>query len=177
MKEFKAKLFSRAGLVTLRQAYDAMRELKARLFSRVGSVTLQQVCCELAGLAEESEQCLGGAAECVVFESLPLELRVKSLGTRLYELLLPRAPVLAAAGTESVAAGDAEEQGPGGSCERFVSMLPESCKEISKRACPLGLVPKLLPYGAVSPDARFIGTCFWMWLCIVDGERPSPFAF
>ena len=155
------------------QFHDAMRELKAKLFSRAESVALRQVCCELADLADEPPHYPSGTAGHAVFERLPLALRVKSLGARRYELLLPRPPMRAAVGIGSVFAGDAEEQGPGGSCERFVSMLPASCREISRRACPLGLVPKLLPYGAVSSDARFIGTCFWMWLCIVDGKRPS----
>ena len=48
---------------------------------------------------------------------------------------------------------------------------------VALMGAPSAYQDEVLPYGAVSPGARFIGTCFWMWLCIVDGERPSPFAF
>jgi hypothetical protein len=157
--------------------HHAMRDLKVKLFSCTDSATLRQVCCELADLPEEPSSCASGTADSAVFKRLPLALRVKTLRTRQYELLLPRVPKHAAAGIESVAAGDAEEQGSGGSCERFVGMLPASCRDISRRACSLGLVPRLLPYGAVSTNARFVGSCFWMWLCIVDGRWWCPFPF
>jgi hypothetical protein len=106
-----------------------------------------------------------------LFEPCKLQLEIKLLNNTRFELVLPPGmnSAVASAGS-SVTAGDTEEQGSGGTCDQFIGMLPESCREISQKASPLGLVPKLLPYGTISSEARYVGSCFWIWLCIVDGK-------
>ncbi|CUS14158.1 unnamed protein product [Tuber aestivum] len=135
--------------------------------------SLQKICYSLVNLPEEEISSRRAARSenlgCTVFKRQSLTLLVKALRNRQFELMLPSIPeTMTSGGLESVLAGDAEEQGHGGSFERFVSMLPESCRDISEKASPLGLVPKLLPYGEISANARYIGSCFWMWLCIID---------
>ncbi|RPA93080.1 hypothetical protein L873DRAFT_1707236 [Choiromyces venosus 120613-1] len=134
---------------------------------------LQKICYSLINLPEEEISTRRATRSenlnCTVFKRQSLTLTVKALGSKQFELILPSIPeTMTSGGLESVLAGDAEEQGHGGSFERFLSMLPESCRDISEKASPLGLVPKLLPYGEISVNARYIGSCFWMWLCIID---------
>ncbi|PWW78231.1 hypothetical protein C7212DRAFT_352543 [Tuber magnatum] len=135
--------------------------------------SLQKICYSLVNLPEEEISSRRATRSenlgCTVFKRQSLTLFVKALRNRQFELMLPSVPeTMSSRDIESLLAGDAEEQGHGGSFERFVSMLPESCRDISEKASPLGLVPKLLPYGEISANARYIGSCFWMWLCIID---------
>ncbi|PUU74539.1 hypothetical protein B9Z19DRAFT_1068132 [Tuber borchii] len=138
-----------------------------------GEEGLQEVCYSLINLPGEGMS-TGRATRaedlgCTVFKRQSLTFFVRALRNKQFELMLPSIPeTMTSKGLEHVLAGDAEEQGDGGSFERFVSMLPESCRDISEKASPLGLVPKLLPYGEISANARYIGSCFWMWLCIID---------
>lgn len=145
-----------------------------------GEEGLQEVCYSLINLPDEEMSTRRATrAEdlgCTVFKRQSLTFFVRALRNKQFELMLPSIPeTMTSKGLEHVLAGDAEEQGDGGSFERFVSMLPESCRDISEKASPLGLVPKLLPYGEISANARYIGSCFWMWLCIIDGITPPPF--
>lgn len=50
----------------------------------------------------------------------------------------------------------------------FIQLLPPSCRKVSEKANPLGLVSKLLPPGLISKSARYVGRSFWIWLCTVD---------
>ncbi|CAZ85945.1 unnamed protein product [Tuber melanosporum] len=125
---------------------------------------LQKICYSLVNLPDKEISTNMGHT---VFKRQSLTLLVKALRNKQFELILPSIP-MTSRGLESVLAGDAEEQGHGGSFERFISMLPESCRDISEKASPLGLVPKLLPYGEISANARYIASCFWTWLCIID---------
>ncbi|KAG0643342.1 hypothetical protein HOY80DRAFT_463053 [Tuber brumale] len=127
---------------------------------------LQKICYSLINLPDKE---MSTGLGYTVFKKQSLTLLVKALRNKQFELMLPSIPeTMTSRGLESVLAGDAEEQGHGGSFEKFISMLPESCRDISEKASPLGLVPKLLPYGEISANARFIGSCFWTWLCIID---------
>lgn len=63
-----------------------------------------------------------------------------------------------------------EEEEEDESCDKFIAMLPESCQHISQKASPLGLVPKLFPHGKVRGNVRYVASCFWIWLCMVDGN-------
>ena len=140
---------------------------------------LQEVCYSLINLPDEemSTRRTTRAEDlgCTVFKRQSLTFLVKALRNKQFELMLPSIPeTMTSKGLEHVLAGDAEEQGHGGSFERFLSMLPENCRDISEKASPLGLVPKLLPYGEISANARYLGSCFWVWICIIDGTTP-PF--
>jgi hypothetical protein len=84
-----------------------------------------------------------------------LELKIALLEGKKFTLALP--PTIEAAGL-----GDKEEeQGFGGTCNQFIGMLPLSCRKVSEKASPLGHVPKLLPYGIVGKESRYVGSCFW----------------
>jgi hypothetical protein len=99
-------------------------------------------------------------------EFVNLELVFKSIDSTAFNL------ELSPAATKTISpTGDEEEQGHRGTWEQFLSMLPESCRAVSEKASPLGLVPKLLPHGLISREARHVGSCFWMWLCVVDGKH------
>lgn len=95
-------------------------------------------------------------------------LEVKSLGKKKFKMLLP-----VSQGSSAPGIGEDDEE-DGSSCDRFIEMLPESCQTISQKASPLGLVPKLFPYGKIGRGARYVASCFWIWLCMVDGK--SAFA-
>jgi len=120
--------------------------------------TFEKICFELAR-ADNSEV---GSEACQIFEPVDLTLKINTIG-KSYNLVLP--PAMNVAGL-----GDEEEQGKGGTCDQFIGILPPSCRKVSEKASPLGLVPKLLPYGIISKEARYVGSCFWIWLCIVDGK-------
>jgi hypothetical protein len=132
--------------------------------------SFEKICLELARVDGE-EPALNAISE-NVFEISSLELIIKTLNSQKFVLMLPTSPDAKVA---VEGAGDYEEQGAGGTCDQFIGMLPESCKKISEKASPLGLVPKLLPYGIISKEARYVGSCFWMWLCIVDGKKYNVF--
>ena len=141
--------------------------------------SLEEVCYSLINLPDEeiSTRRATRAEDlgCTVFKRQPLTFLVTALRNKQFELMLPSIPeTMASKGLEHVLAGDAEEQGHGGSFEKFLSMLPENCRDISEKASPHGLVPKLLPYGEISANARYIGSCFWMWICIIDGTCTPP---
>lgn len=125
--------------------------------------TFEKICFELAR-ADNSEV---GSETCQIFDQVDLDLKINTLA-KSFTLVLP--PTLNPAGL-----GVEEERGVGGTCDQFIGALPPSCRKVSEKASPLGLVPKLLPYGVISKEARYVGSCFWIWLCIVDGVCPlSP---
>jgi hypothetical protein len=124
--------------------------------------TFEKICYQLAR-ADEAE--VGLEHDEDMFEKQELELKINLLEGKKFTLALPPA-------TEAAGLGDEEEQGSGGTCDQFIGMLPLSCRQVSEKASPLGLVPKLLPYGIIGKEARYVGSCFWIWLCIVDG-KPS----
>lgn len=96
-------------------------------------------------------------------------LEVKPLGKKKFKMLLPISQKASGLGID-----EEEEEGDGGSCDRFIEMLPESCQNVSQKASPLGLVPKLFPHGKVGRNVRYIASCFWIWLCMVDGWFSFP---
>lgn len=124
--------------------------------------TFEKICFELAR-ADESE---AGSENAQMFEMDELALKINIIDGKSFNLVLPPAmDVLASCDVDT-------EEGVGGSCDLFIGMLPNSCKKVSEKASPLGLVPKLLPHGVISKEARYVGSCFWIWLCIVDGRWP-----
>jgi hypothetical protein len=143
--------------------------------------TFEKICFELA----RADNLEVGSEACQIIEAVDLTLNIKTIGKN-YNLTLP--PAMSMAGL-----GDEEEQGKGGTCDQFIGVLPPSCRKVSilvvgqpncgepqvanrdyrkvsEKASPLGLVPRLLPYGIISKEARYVGSCFWIWLCIVDGK-------
>lgn len=125
---------------------------------------LPDICSSLAQIPAE-EMADPHIAQSEHFHQEPIRFEVKTLGNKRFKILLPVTQA-----TPDIEAGDEEEGGDGGSCDRFVGMLPESCRDISQKASPLGLVPKLLPHGKVAGDVRYVASCFWIWLCVVDGK-------
>lgn len=132
------------------------------------SESLEQICFKL-GI--EGHAAPATESKLDKFRTESLKLGIKQLDGAAYDLILPPS-VQIGMNTVDSGIGDVEEQGFGGTCDQFISMLPESCREISAKASPLGLVPKLLPSGIISSEARHVGSCFWIWLCIVDGKPP-----
>ena len=124
--------------------------------------TFEKICFELAR-ADNSEV---GSETCQILDQVDLSLKINTLA-KSFTLVLP--PTFNPAGL-----GDEEERGVGGTCDQFIGVLPPSCRKVSEKASPLGLVPKLLPYGIISKQARYVGSCFWIWLCIVDGMYTRP---
>jgi hypothetical protein len=122
--------------------------------------TFEKICYQLAR-ADEAE--VGLEHDEQAFEMQELEIKINLIEGKRFTLVLP--PTMQLAGL-----GDEEEQGSGGTCDQFIGMLPPSCQKVSEKASPLGLVPKILPYGIISKEARYVGSCFWIWLCIVDGK-------
>lgn len=121
--------------------------------------SFEKICFELACV----DHCEVGSekiAQMFELQELNIKMAVLSEGFR---IVLP--PYLDLPGL-----GDIEEQGVGGTCDQFIGSLPPSCRKVSEKASPLGLVPKLLPHGLISKGARYVGSCFWIWLCIVDGN-------
>ncbi|KAI5853773.1 hypothetical protein BZA05DRAFT_335943 [Tricharina praecox] len=119
--------------------------------------SFEKICFELACV----DHCEVGSekiAQMFELQELNIKMAVLSEGFR---IVLP--PYLDLPGL-----GDIEEQGVGGTCDQFIGSLPPSCRKVSEKASPLGLVPKLLPHGLISKGARYVGSCFWIWLCIVD---------
>jgi len=121
--------------------------------------SFEKICFELA-CADHSEA--GSEDTALMFELEDLHIQI-SLLAKSFRIVLP--PYVEVAGL-----GELEEQGIGGTCDQFIGSLPESCRKVSEKASPLGLVPKLLPHGLISKAARYVGSCFWIWLCIVDGR-------
>ncbi|KAI9764176.1 MAG: hypothetical protein M1840_008658 [Geoglossum simile] len=80
-----------------------------------------------------------------------------------YELVLPHDRFPSAFASDAL-----EEQIVGRKFESFVLQLPIFAQDIVKSADPRGLVGRMLPLGLVPLGARYIATCFWAWLCIID---------
>ncbi|MCJ1228636.1 hypothetical protein MMC12_005297 [Toensbergia leucococca] len=63
----------------------------------------------------------------------------------------------------------------------FLLDLPPFAAPVIEQANPAALVNRMLPLSAISPGARYVATCFWAWLCVLDGRPPSrdstPFYF
>ncbi|TGZ81634.1 hypothetical protein EX30DRAFT_251685 [Ascodesmis nigricans] len=102
-----------------------------------------------------------------IFGLHELFLTVKSLGGARFSVTTPPpAPVKSeeakAQGAEKKGTFSLEKEDP------FIKLLPASCQTVSEKASPLGLVPKLLPPNIISQQARYVGSSFWTWLCIVD---------
>ena len=130
--------------------------------------SLKDICLDLGRIPDEEIPQREGA----VFSSKTLTIGIKKVNTRI-TLDLPPATGTVTDNLKATAAGDEEEQQHGGTCDMFIDMLPERCRAVSEKASPLGLVPKLLPHGLISKEARYVGSCFWIWLCIVDGMSTS----
>jgi hypothetical protein len=60
--------------------------------------------------------------------------------------------------------------------EEFVDRLPLVARSVVQRIRPDILVNRILPAGWIRPGARYVATCFWIWLCVIDGQLHSlPF--
>lgn len=155
---------------TLRERTQSrLAGLKHKFFrsssSRKVSQSLPEICSELAQIPVE-EVSNPQTAKCQIFKEEPIRLEVKSLGNKKFKMLLPISQGASGLGISE------EEEEEDESCDRFIEMLPESCQHISQKASPLGLVPRLFPHGKVRGNVRYVASCFWIWLCMVDG-RPT----
>jgi len=99
-----------------------------------------------------------------VLSSVTKRFQNSTLG-KAYELVLPHDGFPSA-----FASGALEEQIVRRKFNSFVLQLPIFAQDIVKSADPRGLVSRMLPSGLVPPGARYIATCFWAWLCVIDGE-------
>lgn len=144
-----------------------LASLKHKFFrsssSRKLSLSFPEVCSELAQIPAE-EVSNPQTAKCQIFKEEPIRLEVKSLSNKKFKILLPITQENSGLGISE------EEEEEDESCDRFIAMLPESCQHISQKASPLGLVPRLFPHGKVRGNVRYVASCFWIWLCMVDGK-------
>jgi hypothetical protein len=84
---------------------------------------------------------------------------------QVYELVLPHDEC-----SSTFILDAAEEQIISRRFEFFMHGLPAFARGIVSSADPEGLVRRMLPPELVPPGARYIATCFWAWLCVIDGE-------
>lgn len=156
------------GSFKKRSLFEGLREkiglLNPNKFQSSRDKTFEKICFELAR-ADESE---AGLETAQIFETHELNLKIETINGKTFSLVLPPSLDL-----DSHIVGD-QEEGIGGSCDLFIGMLPTSCRKVSEKASPLGLVPRLLPHGVIGKEARYVGSCFWIWLCIVDGKLDLP---
>ena len=52
----------------------------------------------------------------------------------------------------------------------FIGRLPCKAVPIIERTDPELLVSKMFPASITAPGARYVATCFWSWLCVLDGK-------
>ena len=52
----------------------------------------------------------------------------------------------------------------------FLSRLPWKVVPIIERTDPDLLISKMFPASMTAPGARYVATCFWSWLCVLDGK-------
>ena len=52
----------------------------------------------------------------------------------------------------------------------FTINLPPTVMGIINRANPKDLIDRMFPAGVFPAGTRYIASCFWSWLCVLDGE-------
>ena len=52
----------------------------------------------------------------------------------------------------------------------FIGRLPCKAVLIIERTDPELLISKMFPASMTAPAARYVATCFWSWLCVLDGK-------
>ena len=52
----------------------------------------------------------------------------------------------------------------------FLGRLPCKVVSIIERTDPELLISKMFPASLTAPGARYVATCFWSWLCVLDGK-------
>ena len=52
----------------------------------------------------------------------------------------------------------------------FTGRLPCKAVPIIERTDPELLISKMFPASMTAPGARYVATCFWSWLCVLDGK-------
>ena len=52
----------------------------------------------------------------------------------------------------------------------FTINLPPTAMAIINRANPRDLIDRMLPASVFPAGTRYIASCFWSWLCVIDGE-------
>ena len=55
----------------------------------------------------------------------------------------------------------------------FVINLPPTAMAIINRANPGDLIDRMFPFCVFPAETRYIASCFWSWLCVLDGEGLS----
>lgn len=53
---------------------------------------------------------------------------------------------------------------------RFIAGLPDVAAPTIKKTNSEDLIGRMFPSWATSYGARHVGTCFWSWLCVLDGK-------
>jgi hypothetical protein len=84
---------------------------------------------------------------------------------QVYEIVLPRDKFPSAFMFNAM-----EERAISRKFKSFMFGLPAFAQDIVISADPEGLVGRMLPSKLIPPGARYIATCFWAWLCVIDGE-------
>ncbi|KAI5840521.1 hypothetical protein DFP73DRAFT_633880 [Morchella snyderi] len=156
-----AAIYERSGLSRIHLTFEPIRQ---KLFSSTDRISaLLELCYSLARISPGWSSGSGFLQE-KHFQQSPLKLKIKTLGNKVVKLVLPASTQK----SPEPYVREGSQQGDGCNFSSFISMLPESCRAISRKASPLGLVSMLFPYGKTEENMRYVACCFWIWLCIVD---------
>lgn len=171
-QRLKNKLAAIYDLTGLSQIHLTLAPLRQKLFSSTDQIsTLLELCYSLARISPGwSSSSSSGFLHEKHFHQSPIKLRIKTLGDKAVKLMLPASAPRSA----GPYVREGYQLGDGYNFNSFVSMLPESCRDISQKASPLGLVAMLFPYGKTEENMRYVACCFWIWLCVIDGKQFLP---
>lgn len=136
---------------------------KCKKLCAPGKQTLEDICYDLCRV----NTCLPQNPPYTVFKPEKLVLQIKLLGGAKFSLNVPP-PALSPAQPEMTGSSEMNVNDVCVTNDPFIQLLPPSCRQVSEKASPLGLVSKLLPPGLISKNARYVGRSFWTWLCTVD---------
>lgn len=168
-QKLKNKLAAIYGLTGLSQIHLTLAPLRQKLFSSTDQIsTLLELCYSLARISpgwSSSSSSGSGFLQQKHFHQSPIKLKIKTLGDKVVKLMLPASAPRSA----GPYVREGYQLGDGCDFNGFIAMLPESCRDISQKASPLGLVAMLFPYGRTEENMRYVACCFWIWLCVIDG--------
>lgn len=159
-----AAIYELSGLSRINLTLEPIRQ---KLFSSTDQIsTLLELCYSLARISPGWSSSSGFLQE-KHFQQSPIKLKIKTLGNKVVKLMLPASTQR----SPGPCVREGYQLGDGCNFNGFISMLPESCRDISQKASPLGLVSMLFPYGKTEENMRYVACCFWIWLCVIDGKQ------